>query len=279
MADKTKAELEDAIQKKLLSNPMYDTLVQYFKHFAPGGKIASVYFSEDISCLVCGIKYGAVHLYFDVYVENTGAINTMVFDFREVFDHLVAKAEKQDHGYGSDFETFVYDMIRQTGFEGRNLCLFKEYQDQQSDDKEKYCALGVCLIDYEDSEFNPVTPWAGVLNKVLYALDALTENEFNKLKKEDVDRAGTFFALPYWSAMIAGYVAILGGILLIAVNKAWPAFLNWILGIILILAGLLCGPNLTWFILRHNKEYRTTTGDVEKDFIKPSKFIFTTLED
>lgn len=281
MAEKTKAALEDEIQKKLLNNPMYDTLVQYFKHFAPGGKCASIYFTDDISCIICAIKYGTARLYMDVYIEKTGAINTMVFDFREIFDHVVVNDGKQDHGQGSDFESFIYDIITQSGFDGRNLCLFNGYQDQLSEDKdkEKYCALGVCLIDYEDPEFNPVTPWASVLNKILNALDVINGEKLNKLVKQDVDKAGTYYAFSYWMIMIAGYVAILGGILLIALNKSWPAFINWILGIVLILAGLLCGPNFTWFIFRHNKEYRTTTGDVLKEFIKPEKQIFNTLED
>ncbi len=283
MADKTQSQHEDEIQKKLKENPMFDTLCSYLMNGVPGGKIVYVSLTDDVSIFTGTMRYGKARLFFDIYVENNGAINTIVFDLREIYDRIVAKADNQDHKEGSDCEQYVYQVLKKAGFDNHYVCLFESYNDLLSQDKDEYSTFGISLINYEDDNFNKFTPWASVLYKVLEAIDAVNgysgSQKLNKLKKDDVDRAACKMPPIFLAVMIGGYVLMIGAILLIALNKAWPGAVNWILGIILIIAGLICGPNFTWFAIRNKKEYNTNSGDLLNNFHKPVKKIFLTIKD
>lgn len=281
MADKQQAQFEDEMQKKLMENPMFDSLVNYLMNIAPGGKSSYIVITKDVSVFNGSIKYGRARLSFDFYVENNGAVNTLVFDFRDIYDRIVAHAKNQDHTEGSDCEAFVYDVLKQAGFDNHYVCLFENYQDKLSIDKDEYSTFGISLINYEDNRFNKFTPWAGVLFKVLEALDAVNgftgTKKLNKLTREEVDKCAKKLPFRFWLIMIAGYALILVG--LIMLFSSWPAWLKWILGIILIIIGLICGPNFTWFAVSNRKEYENNSGDLLKKFHKPSKKIFYTIKD
>ena len=272
---------EPAIENKLKDNYYYMSLGKYFSTKAPGGKFARVQFTHGISQVIAVMKYGKARIYINAYVEESGAVNTLVFDLREVFDKIVVNQENQDHGTDSDYEQWLYNVFKIAHFDKHNLCLFEDYQGGIIDDDEYFSAIGVCLIDYFDTTFNAFTPWASVVNKVLNALDTINgfegKNKLNRLTKKDVDAAAISYPMIFWIVIALGFVAIIGGILLIALNSAWPAVVNWILGIIMILAGLFFGPMMIWTYKTDVKEYNTNSGDALKKAIKPSKHLFNTL--
>lgn len=274
---KTNDEWE--IEKKLLDNPMYDSLVSYFKYKAPGGLVGRVRFSEEDSVIICKMKYGKATLYFDVYVETNGAINTMVFDFRDIFDKYVAKKTVEKHG--SDYVDYVYDVLNQAKFEPQYVCLINNYKGGIQDDEELYDTFGISLVGYKNENFNLFTPWAGVLNEILNALDAVNgfvdKDKKNKLTRKDVDAAAVKYPLLFWIMVLLGYLSIIGGIALIVVNKTWAPFLKWLVGIVLVIGGLLFGPLEHSVVRSKAKEYYNNSGEIIKKFHRPEKKRFITI--
>ncbi|MCH5180493.1 MAG: DUF308 domain-containing protein [Erysipelotrichales bacterium] len=272
---------ENSIHKKFLSNPMYNSLYCYFNYKAPGGRLGRVKYTKEHSIVICQMKYGKARLYFDVHLDENGAVNTMVFDFRNIFDKFIAKKSVEKHG--SDYEEFVYKVLYKTKFSLRNVCLFRNYEGGIVGDNEKYPAFGISLVDYTNDKFNLFTPWAGVLNEVLDALDAVNgfvgDNKKNKLTRKDIDEGAVKSPLMGIMLIVAGYLAIVGGLALIIINKSWIPFFKWVVGIILILAGLFFGPCIHLVTRTEKKEYYSNSGDSLKNFHKADKKMFITIED
>lgn len=279
MKDKTKNEWE--IEKKILDNPMYNSLAAYFNLKAPGGKLGKVRFTEEGSVVICAMRYGEARLYADIYVEENGAINTMVFDFREIFDLYVAKQAVEKHG--ADYEQFVFKVLNQANFDPQYVCLFNEYKGGMENDEEKYSTFGICLVGYKDEQFNMFTPWAGVLNRILNALDEVNgftdSNKKNKLTRKAVDEAAVMFPIQGWVLVILGYLAIIGGIALIIFNKEWLKAVKWIVGILLVLVGIFCGPGVHLSTVSDKKGYYKNSGDLLEKFHRPERKMFITIKD
>lgn len=281
MENEKKVNDDWEIEKKLLDNPMYDSLAGYFKFKVPGGKLGRVRFTEDGSVVICAMRYGKAILYLDVYVEGNGAINTMVFDFRDIFDKYVAKKAVEKHG--SDYEDFVYKILRQANFDPKYVCLFSNYKGGIENDEEKYSAFGISLVGYKDDRFNLFTPWAGILSDVLDALDAVNgfvgDAKKNKITRKDVDEAAVKSPLRLWLLIILGYLAIIGGLALIIFNNNWWPFVKWLVGIALIIGGLIFGPCVHWATVSGKKDYYNNSGDALKNFHRPEKKMFITVAD
>lgn len=281
MRPEGKTNEEREVEKKLMDNPMYMALSYFFQYGTPGGKIGKVKFAKESSVIICGMKYGKADLYFDAYIEESGAVNTMVFDFREVFDKYVAKKVVEKHE--SDYEDFVYEVLRQAKFDPEYVCLFSNYKGGLINDDERYAAFGISLVGYTSEEFNLFTPWAGVLNEILNAIDAVLgfkgNDKKNKLTRQAVDKAAAKY--PTFSIILIalGYLAIIGGIVLLIVNKSWAPFLKWLLGIVLILVGLFCGPILNCSMAAYNKSYYKNSEDAMKRFHVAEKKMFPTIKD
>jgi len=277
--DKITAE-ERAVNKALLDNHMYMSLMYYFKYGAPGGDIWRVKFTKERSIVICKMRYGKSNLYFEAYIDEKGAVNTMVFNFREIFDKYVAKKAVEKHG--DDYEDFVYKVLRQANFAPDYVCLFSNYKGGFIDDEE-YPAFGISLVGYKNEEFNLITPWAGVLNEVLNAIDEVLgfkgNDKKNKLTRQAVDKAAVKYPMMGVLAIALGYLAIIGGIILLIVNKSWAPFLKWLLGIVLILAGLFFGPMIHLSVISDKKGYYSNSGDIMKKFHVTEKKMFPTVKD
>lgn len=278
MKNETKVD-EKQIENKLLDNPMYGSLVGYFKYKAPGGRLGKVRFTKEDSTVICTMKYGKARLYIDAYIDENGAITAMVFDFRDIFDKYVAKKTVEKHG--DDYVDYVYDVLRQAKFEPQYVCLLNNYKGGIQGDEELYETFGISLVGYKNENFNLFTPWAGVLNEVLNALDAVNgfagDDKKNKLTRKDVDDAAVKYPLMFWVIILLGYLAIIGGIVLIVVNKTWAPFLKWLVGIVLVIGGLLFGPLEHFFSRSNTKDYYKNSGDIMKKFHKPEKKRFITI--
>ncbi len=278
-----KSNQEWEIEKVLIDNPMYSSLAAYFNTKAPQGRLGRVKFTDTDSVVICVMGYGKARLYLDVHVEKNGAINTMVFDFRDIFDKYITKTKEIVKEHGEDYEEFVFKVLRQANFDPKNVCLFSNYKGGIEDDEEKYPAFGISLVGYTNPKFNTFTPWAGVLDEVLNALDAVNgfvdKDKKNRLTKKDVDAAAIKFPVKGWIMIGLGYAAIVGGLALVIFNRSWPAFLRWIVAIILILLGSFFGPMIHLSVHSDKKNYYNNSGDLLKKFHRAEHKMFPTVKE